>query len=134
VSNLATAQGSLVNFSERSLGQSVADGIIGSIEADIDLSIHIKSVREAYERLKRIKKTIIDMIASVCKGADHDEAEMARLYVEGCRPRLLSCFLAVNSEMATTSEGRQRISTLVDHLIETYLAKIETPIEKKKKK
>lgn len=108
-------------------GELFAVSVFDNVEADMVLAAARKSLDGARHRLKTIQGDFNRMVEEVNSSYTDAEADMVRLYVEGCRPELVKCYLTVNRQVALTIEGRRRIAGLVDSLIEATLAKIKTP-------
>jgi hypothetical protein len=113
--------------SQQSIGEEMAQGLVDNFEADLSLEVHRRSLALAQRRLRTINTDFCKMIADLNAGYSDAEEAMVRLYVEGCRDELTKCYLTVNRSVATTAEGRERITRLVDSLIESTLAQIKKP-------
>lgn len=113
--------------SQQTIGEEMAQGLVDNFEADLSLEVHRRSLALAQRRLRTINADFCKMIADLNATYSDAEEAMVRLYVEGCRDELTKCYLTVNRAVAATLEGRERITKLVDSLIESTLAQIKKP-------
>jgi hypothetical protein len=106
------------------LGEEMAAGLLETVETDMVLAVHRRNFASAQQRLRTINCDFKRMIEDLHANYSETEAVMVELYIESCRREILSCYLTANRNLAVTPEGKKKITTLVESLINDTLRAI----------
>ena len=104
----------------QTLGELYDEQFVGNIESDIRYSIASRSLSQARDRMKKIKGGCESLVAQIEADSSEEEAGMAILFIESCRPELVRLYMTINYQFASTTEGQTKIAALADRVIDGY--------------
>lgn len=109
------------------VGEDLAESVIGTIEADLTLAVHRRAMAAAQARLRRINSDVRQMVTDLNANYSETEATLVRLGIQGMRDELFQCYLTVNPAMARSAEGRKQVADLTQQVLDGLLKQITPP-------
>ena len=108
----------------QTIGESYDELLIGNIESDLRYSIASRNLAAARTRMAKIKEDCERLVSEIEEQYTEEEAGLAILFIESCRPELVRLYLTINSRVAATKDGQSRIAALADKVIDGYVHRL----------
>lgn len=124
---LATQSGS-ATIVQSDVGAEIGTELIRGVERGVKLALHVHNLEINQVRLEGITRRFAAMIEDA-KNKSRGSAELAILYVQGCRHELEACYITVGGDQLD-EEGRNRVSELVGQIIDDTVQGIRNAVPK----
>lgn len=95
-----------------------------NIESDMRFAVASRALASARARMKKIKDDCELLVRDIEASYSPEEAGLATLFIESCRPELVQIYMSINYRIAATVDGQRRIATLADGVIDGYLRRL----------